>query len=61
MLIFRITIPKGVKYIPHMVYAIGMKCKHTNSGMLCIPVYGMIYVIYMYIPYITTILHKVHV
>jgi len=34
-------IPKGVEYIPHMVHTKGMFCKHTNIGMLCIPVYGM--------------------
>ena len=22
-------------------HTIGMLCKHTNNGMLCIPVYGM--------------------
>ena len=34
-------IPKGVRYIPHMVHTLGMFCKHTNNGMLCIPLHGM--------------------
>ena len=35
------NIPKGVKYIPRMVHTAGMLCKHTNNGMLCIPLHGM--------------------
>ena len=28
---------KGVKYIPMKVHTMGMLCKHTNNGMLYIP------------------------